>query len=112
MKEMTLGLRCIERDRWDGAIDAVRRGVECVALARLNLSCVPDIARLISLSSRSQEREHRGAERRPTDLLNLFRLFTDALPPSLGYFWHIDSLHFDSNFTIEGNTNDCECVTI
>ena len=25
-----------------------------------------------------------------------------------GYFWHIDSLHFDSNFTIEGDTNDCE----
>lgn len=24
----------------------------------------------------------------------------------IGYFWHIDSLHFDSNFTIEGNTND------
>ena len=37
------------------------------------------------------------------------------LHPSLpfpGYFWHIDSLHFDSNFTIEGNTNDCECLTI
>ena len=54
----------------------------------------------------------RNSERRPTDLLNLFRLFTDALPPFPGYFWHIDSLHFDSNFTIEGNTNDCECVTI
>ena len=50
----------------------------------------------------------------------IYSIYSDCLPmhflhPSLqfpGYFWHIDSLHFDSNFTIEGNTNDCECLAI
>lgn len=26
----------------------------------------------------------------------------------LGYFWHIDSLHFDANFTLYGDRNNCK----
>ena len=26
-----------------------------------------------------------------------------------GFFWHIDSLHFDANFTLSGDRNNCKC---
>ena len=25
-----------------------------------------------------------------------------------GFFWHIDSLHFDANFTLSGDRNNCK----
>ena len=29
-----------------------------------------------------------------------------------GFFWHIDSLHFDANFTLSGDRNNCKWTMV
>ena len=118
---MTLGLglgRSIAGGlHWAGTLErcclwsGVEYALDSICHVFLTLPAAPHIRLLSSF------RERRG---KAPHLINQFRLFTRAFSLlhltvlqwcSPGYFWHVDSLHFDSNFTIEGNTNDCECLS-